>query len=71
MFPDLSPWKIAFTSTRLQYEDNDSGKPLREPKLHDIQPVDEVGNVLPIHGSNLTVQLPKYLVSSSWHRGYS
>jgi hypothetical protein len=38
----------------------------KKAKVDDIQPVDGLGNVLPIYGSSVTARVPQYLVGCPW-----
>lgn len=59
---DLRREKFLFTNTRFLHQDNDPTKPPKKAKVDNIQPVDGLGNVLPIYGSSVTARVPQYLV---------
>ena len=63
---DLRREKFLCTNTRFLHQDGDPTKPPNKAKVDDIQPVDELGNVLPIYGSSVTAQVPQYLVACPW-----
>lgn len=55
-----------FTKPRFLHQDGDPTKPPEKAKVDDIQPVDGLGNVLPIYGSSVTARVPQYLVGCPW-----
>ena len=63
---DLCREKFLFTNTRFLHQDDDPTKPPTKAKVDDIQPVDGLGNVLPIYGSSVTARVPQYLVDCPW-----
>ena len=63
---DLRREKFLFTNTRFLHQDGDPTKPPKKAKVDDIQPVDGLGNVLPIYGSSVTARVPQYLVGCPW-----
>ena len=63
---DLRRKKFLFTNTRFLHQDGDPTKPPKKPKVDNIQPVDGLGNVLPIYGSSVTARVPQYLVGCPW-----
>ena len=63
---DLRCEKFLFTNARFLHQDGDPTKPPTEPNIDDIQPVDGLGNVLPIYGSSVTARVPQYLVGCPW-----
>lgn len=63
---DLRLKKFLFTNTRFLHQDGDPTKPLNKGKVDDVQPVDGLGNVLPIYGSSVTAQVPQYQVGCPW-----
>ena len=63
---DLRREKFLFTNTRFLHQDGDPTKPPKKPKVNHIQPVDGLGNVLPIYGSSVTARVPQYLVGCPW-----
>ena len=63
---DLRLEKFLFTNTRFLHQDDDPTKPPKKAKVDNIQPVDGLGNVLPIYGSSVTARVPQYLVRCPW-----
>ncbi|KAL2052447.1 hypothetical protein ABVK25_007319 [Lepraria finkii] len=63
---DLRRKKFWFTNTRFLHQDGDPTKPPKKPVVDDVQPVDGLGNVLPIYGSSVTARVPQYLVDYPW-----
>ena len=54
--------KFLFTKSRFLHQDDDPTKPPTTANIKDVQPVDGLGNVLPIYGSSVTDRVPQYLV---------
>lgn len=63
---DLRREEFLFTNTRFLHQDSDPTKPPQKAKVDHIQPVDGLGNVLPIYGSSVTARVPQYLVDCPW-----